>query len=86
MHSAEKYKEPHGVTSQKTAFFIVTAVKTSNLTEQFVARTGDQTAAVRPGTILTELSWLQAVIIQFHSFQFLFIYMVRSNYEVSTGK
>jgi hypothetical protein len=24
--------EPHGVTSQKTAFFIVTAVKTSNLT------------------------------------------------------
>jgi hypothetical protein len=25
-------KEPHGVTSQKTPFFIVTAVKTSNLT------------------------------------------------------
>jgi hypothetical protein len=25
-------KEPHGVTFQKTAFFIVTAVKTSNLT------------------------------------------------------
>jgi hypothetical protein len=25
-------QEPHGVTSQKTAFFIVTAVKTSNLT------------------------------------------------------
>jgi hypothetical protein len=25
-------KEPHGVTSQKTALFIVTAVKTSNLT------------------------------------------------------
>jgi hypothetical protein len=24
--------EPHGVTSQKTPFFIVTAVKTSNLT------------------------------------------------------
>jgi hypothetical protein len=24
--------EPHGVSSQKTAFFIVTAVKTSNLT------------------------------------------------------
>jgi hypothetical protein len=24
--------EPHGVTSQKTSFFIVTAVKTSNLT------------------------------------------------------
>jgi hypothetical protein len=24
--------KPHGVTSQKTAFFIVTAVKTSNLT------------------------------------------------------
>jgi hypothetical protein len=25
-------KDPHGVTSQKTAFFIVTAVKTSNPT------------------------------------------------------
>jgi hypothetical protein len=25
-------KEPHGVTSQKTPFFIVTAVKTSDLT------------------------------------------------------
>jgi hypothetical protein len=25
-------QKPHGVTSQKTAFFIVTAVKTSNLT------------------------------------------------------
>jgi hypothetical protein len=25
-------QEPHGVTSQKTPFFIVTAVKTSNLT------------------------------------------------------
>jgi hypothetical protein len=25
-------KEPHGVTSQKTQFFIVTAVKTSDLT------------------------------------------------------
>jgi hypothetical protein len=26
-------QEPHGVTSQKTPFFIVTAVKTSNLTQ-----------------------------------------------------
>jgi hypothetical protein len=26
------FQEPHGVTSQKTASFIVTAVKTSNLT------------------------------------------------------
>jgi hypothetical protein len=26
-------QEPHGITSQKTAFFIVTAVKTSNLME-----------------------------------------------------
>jgi hypothetical protein len=25
-------QEPHGVTSQKTAFFIITVVKTSNLT------------------------------------------------------
>jgi hypothetical protein len=27
-----KNHEPHGVTTQKTPFFIVTAVKTSNLT------------------------------------------------------
>jgi hypothetical protein len=26
-------QEPHGVTNQKTPFFIVTAVKTSNLTD-----------------------------------------------------
>jgi hypothetical protein len=29
-------QEPHGVTSQKTPFFKVTAVKTSNLTCKFV--------------------------------------------------
>jgi hypothetical protein len=29
----KKYQEPSGVTSQKTPFFIVTAVKTSNLTK-----------------------------------------------------
>jgi hypothetical protein len=29
-------QEPHGVTSQKTAFFIVTAVKTSHLAYRFV--------------------------------------------------
>jgi hypothetical protein len=29
-------QEPHGVTSQKKLFFIVTAVKTSNLTKKFV--------------------------------------------------
>jgi hypothetical protein len=29
-------QEPHGVTSQKTSFFIVTAVKTSNLTTNTV--------------------------------------------------
>jgi hypothetical protein len=27
-------QEPHGVTTQKTPFFIVTAVKTSNLTRK----------------------------------------------------
>jgi hypothetical protein len=27
-------QEPHGITSQKTPFFIVTAVKTSNLTKR----------------------------------------------------
>jgi hypothetical protein len=35
MHAVKKYQflqEPHGVTSQKMTFFIVTAVKTSNLT------------------------------------------------------
>jgi hypothetical protein len=30
-------QEAHGVTSQKTPFFIVTAMKTSNLTELFLA-------------------------------------------------
>jgi hypothetical protein len=30
------FHEPHGVTSQKTAFFIVTAVKTSNLPTEIV--------------------------------------------------
>jgi hypothetical protein len=29
-------QEPHGITTQKTPFFIVTAVKTSNLTSFFV--------------------------------------------------
>jgi hypothetical protein len=29
-------QEPHGVTSQKTEFFIVTTVKTSNLTRRFL--------------------------------------------------
>jgi hypothetical protein len=29
-------QEPHGVTSKKTPFFIVTAVKTSNLTEDLL--------------------------------------------------
>jgi hypothetical protein len=28
--------EPHGITSQKMPFFIVTAVKTSNLTQTFI--------------------------------------------------
>jgi hypothetical protein len=28
--------EPHGVTSQKTSFFVVTAVKTSNLTYTYL--------------------------------------------------
>jgi hypothetical protein len=34
IHSSEMsvLKEPHGLKSQKTGFFIVTAVKTSNLT------------------------------------------------------
>jgi hypothetical protein len=34
LRSSEKWvlTEPHGITSQETLFFIVTAVKTSNLT------------------------------------------------------
>jgi hypothetical protein len=32
-------QEPHGVTAHKTAFFIVTAVKTSNLTKNTMFRT-----------------------------------------------
>jgi hypothetical protein len=31
-------QEPHGVTSQKTTFFIVTDVKTSNLTQQSIPK------------------------------------------------
>jgi hypothetical protein len=31
-------QEPHGVTSQKTPFLIVTAMKTSNLTSQHFLR------------------------------------------------
>jgi hypothetical protein len=31
-------QEPHGVTPQKTPFFIVTAVKTSNLTKTAAAQ------------------------------------------------
>jgi hypothetical protein len=37
-------KEPHDVTSQKTPFFIITAVKTSNLTQ---VKTVRQTSSVR---------------------------------------
>jgi hypothetical protein len=33
MEALRFFQEPHGVTSQKIAFFIVTAVKTSNLTK-----------------------------------------------------
>jgi hypothetical protein len=33
MVSSGFLQEPHGVTTQKTPFFIVTAVKTSNLTD-----------------------------------------------------
>jgi hypothetical protein len=32
LRNVGSYKSPHGVTTQKTPFFIVTAVKTSNLT------------------------------------------------------
>jgi hypothetical protein len=34
--SCRNLQEPHGVTTQKTPFFIVTAVKTSNLTEEII--------------------------------------------------
>jgi hypothetical protein len=30
---SQSLQEPHGITSQKKAFFIVTAVKTTNLTQ-----------------------------------------------------
>jgi hypothetical protein len=35
MVSSGFLQEPHGVTTQKTPFFIVTAVKTSNLKNKF---------------------------------------------------
>jgi hypothetical protein len=59
-------QEPHGVTSQKTAFFIVTAVKSSNLTNwkdldvgrniivQWILERGG-------GEVLTGFSWLRAL-------------------------
>jgi hypothetical protein len=34
-------QEPHGVTTQKTPFFIVTAVKTSNLTSNLFQSPGE---------------------------------------------
>jgi hypothetical protein len=45
MVSSGFLQEPHGVTTQKTPFFIVTAVKTSNLTalSQFYAFIGLET-------------------------------------------
>jgi hypothetical protein len=36
MVSSGFLQEPHGVTTQKTPFFIVTAVKTSNLTKNLM--------------------------------------------------
>jgi hypothetical protein len=44
MVSSGFLQEPHGVTTQKTSFFIVTAVKTSNLTYivSFCAETDQQ--------------------------------------------
>jgi hypothetical protein len=49
---------PHGVTTQKTPFFIVTAVKTSNLTwnSKFIIKKQKQTPwpLVRKRTIPTE--------------------------------
>jgi hypothetical protein len=36
-------QEPHGVTSQKTPFFIVTAVKTSNLSKTIFGKYADLT-------------------------------------------
>jgi hypothetical protein len=40
--SCKNLQEPHGVTSQKTPFFIVTAVKTSNLTNDLIIDTVDE--------------------------------------------
>jgi hypothetical protein len=42
IHSSETsiHKQPYGITSKKTAFFIVSAVKTSNLTIMLFTVTG----------------------------------------------
>jgi hypothetical protein len=52
MH-ATKYRflqEPHGVTSQKTTFFIATAVKTSSLTNIYESSSVLVTASVVPSS------------------------------------
>jgi hypothetical protein len=59
MVSSGFLQEPHGVTTQKTPFFIVTAVKTSNLTGFFYVcriassqETGTSTSRPRAGFVL----------------------------------
>jgi hypothetical protein len=37
-------QEPHGIISKKTAFLIVTALKTSNLTERKIGRSSQMVA------------------------------------------
>jgi hypothetical protein len=44
-------QEPHGITSQETAFFIVTTMKTSNLTKCMVDLQGIITAHLARLTI-----------------------------------
>jgi hypothetical protein len=47
-------QEPHGVTSQKMPFFMVTAVKTSNLTKSTSASTITRPREVSCGTVTSE--------------------------------
>jgi hypothetical protein len=50
-------QEPHGVTTQKTPFFIVTAVKTSNLTNTILVTLMMEALCSSETSVLTRGAW-----------------------------
>jgi hypothetical protein len=55
-------QEPHGITSQKTAFFIVTAVKTSNVTRPTQAYSASAKGRERENAELKRI-WLEVMMV-----------------------